>query len=64
VAREILAHRLLTVHNLYFYQTLVAEARRAIVLGCYPAWADAALARLGRDELESDPARSSGGNGL
>jgi queuine tRNA-ribosyltransferase len=39
MADEILAHRLITLHNLHFYQTLVAEARQAILGQEYPAWA-------------------------
>jgi queuine tRNA-ribosyltransferase len=31
LAREILVHRLLTLHNLFFYENLVARARAAIV---------------------------------
>lgn len=46
VANEILAHRLLTLHNLHFYQTLVAEARAAIEGGRYAAWAEERLALL------------------
>jgi queuine tRNA-ribosyltransferase len=41
MAREILAHRLISQHNLHYYQSLVAEARRAIVEGRYFAWAEA-----------------------
>ena len=40
VAGEILAHRLLSQHNLYFYQALVRDARRAIVRGDYAVWAE------------------------
>ncbi len=32
---EILAHRLATIHNLFFYQELMREARRAIEVGSY-----------------------------
>jgi queuine tRNA-ribosyltransferase len=39
VAGEILALRLLSVHNVHFYQALVAAARRAIVAGTYQEWA-------------------------
>jgi len=44
VAGEILVHRLLSLHNLYHYQRLVAEARRAILEGRYDAWAEDQLA--------------------
>lgn len=42
-AGEILAHRLLTLHNLHHYQTLVREARRAIELGSLQRWARSRL---------------------
>jgi queuine tRNA-ribosyltransferase len=45
VAGEILAHRLLSQHNLYFYQELVRDARRAIVRGDYDVWAEERLRR-------------------
>lgn len=38
VAREILALRLATLHNVFFYQWLVREARKAIMLGRYAEW--------------------------
>jgi queuine tRNA-ribosyltransferase len=47
LADEILAHRLLSLHNLFFYARLVAAARVAIVRGEYAAWADARLRELG-----------------
>jgi queuine tRNA-ribosyltransferase len=46
MAREILAHRLLTQHNLWFYQGLMKGARAAILTGCFPAWSAGVLARL------------------
>lgn len=49
VAGEILAHRLITMHNLTYYQGLMAAARQAILAGNYPVWAAerrAALARV------------------
>ncbi|MEB2323712.1 MAG: tRNA guanosine(34) transglycosylase Tgt [Sorangiineae bacterium] len=39
MAGEILAHRLLSEHNLWFYERLVAEAREAIREGRYASWA-------------------------
>ncbi len=39
VAGEILAHRLLSLHNLWFYERLVADARQAILEGRFDAWA-------------------------
>jgi len=38
-AGEILAHRMLTLHNVTFYQTLMAAARRAIERGDLHAYA-------------------------
>ncbi|HLQ65792.1 MAG TPA: tRNA guanosine(34) transglycosylase Tgt [Candidatus Limnocylindrales bacterium] len=37
-AGEILAHRMLTLHNVTFYQTLMAEAREAIDRGAFDAF--------------------------
>jgi queuine tRNA-ribosyltransferase len=45
VAREILALRLLSQHNVHFYARLVAEARRSIVEGTFGTWAENALSR-------------------
>jgi len=39
LAQEILAHRMLTLHNVTFYQTLMAAARRAIERGDLPGYA-------------------------
>jgi len=39
LAQEILAHRMLTLHNVTFYQTLMAAARRAIQRGDLHAYA-------------------------
>lgn len=39
VAGELLVHRLLTIHNLYYYGQLVGEAREAIRADRYDAWA-------------------------
>lgn len=38
VAGEILAHRLLSLHNIHVYQDLVRRAREAICEGRYAAW--------------------------
>lgn len=45
LAGEILAHRMLTLHNVTFYQTLVAAARRAIERGDLNSYARAFLER-------------------
>ncbi|MCC6213867.1 MAG: tRNA guanosine(34) transglycosylase Tgt [Polyangiaceae bacterium] len=42
-AGEILAHRLLTLHNLHHYQELVREGRAAIVAGEVEGWARSRL---------------------
>jgi tRNA-guanine family transglycosylase len=42
MAGEILALRLISLHNVYFYQQLVASARRAIIAGSYAEWAEQA----------------------
>lgn len=52
LAREMLAGKLITEHNLTFYGRLVAEARRAVVRGDYSAWAEA---RLGALEVDAEP---------
>lgn len=44
VAGELLAHQLLTVHNLHFYARLVAGARTAIQEGRYAEFAESKLA--------------------
>jgi queuine tRNA-ribosyltransferase len=38
LAREILAYRLLTWHNLYYYLELMAEMRRSLAQGTFPAF--------------------------
>ncbi|HTM46887.1 MAG TPA: tRNA guanosine(34) transglycosylase Tgt [Polyangiaceae bacterium] len=43
IAGEILAHRLLTIHNLHFYGQLMQGARDAISRGNYEGWAAAQL---------------------
>jgi len=45
IAREILALRLLTLHNVHFYGHLVNLAREAILTGNYATWASEMLAR-------------------
>ncbi|MEW6388577.1 MAG: tRNA guanosine(34) transglycosylase Tgt [Thermodesulfobacteriota bacterium] len=38
LAREILAYRLLTLHNLYYYLNLMAQMRQAVAQGQFPAF--------------------------
>jgi queuine tRNA-ribosyltransferase len=44
---EILGHRLLTLHNLYLYGSLMAEAAEAIRANRYASWAETKLHRVG-----------------
>jgi len=55
-AGEILAHRMLTLHNVTFYQTLMREARAAIERRAFEAFAPAFEARYGdRDSPDGSP---------
>jgi queuine tRNA-ribosyltransferase len=53
LAREMLAGKLLTEHNLTFYGRLVADARRAIVRGEYFTWAEAR--RVAFEAADAEP---------
>jgi queuine tRNA-ribosyltransferase len=46
VAEELLALRLVSLHNLHFYQSLMAAAREHIQAGDYGAWMEAVMADL------------------
>ena len=46
MSREILGHRLNTIHNLTYYQDLMGEAREAIERGGYAAWSKATLGEM------------------
>jgi queuine tRNA-ribosyltransferase len=46
LSKEILGHRLNTIHNVSFYQSLMAAARSAIDAGRYADWRTRALAHL------------------
>jgi queuine tRNA-ribosyltransferase len=50
LAGEILVHRLLTAHNLWFYQGLIAEARRAILEQRFAEYAVEKLRERAPDE--------------
>jgi queuine tRNA-ribosyltransferase len=54
LAGEMLAHRLLTAHNLFFYGRLLQGARRAIATDDYERWSREALERLGDATSELD----------
>jgi queuine tRNA-ribosyltransferase len=56
VAHEMLAARLLTLHNLAFYAELVASARRAVLASDYDAWARDRLAELRSGASSEDAA--------
>jgi queuine tRNA-ribosyltransferase len=60
LAREMLAGKLLTEHNLTFYGRLVADARRAIVRGEYFTWAEARLVAFEAMAAEPDTAGPGG----
>ena len=45
-AKEMLAMRLLVLHNLYFYNHLMEEIRAAIEEGNYDEWADKTIERM------------------
>lgn len=47
VAGEILAHRLLSLHNLHVYQELMRGARQAIERGDFAGWHERELGRMG-----------------
>jgi queuine tRNA-ribosyltransferase len=47
IAGEILAHRLLSLHNLHAYASLMAGARKAIYEGQFEHWAHAQLPQAG-----------------
>lgn len=52
VAGEILAHRLLTLHNLYFYERLMNRCRVEILAGTFEEWCSRAIAEI-RGEADS-----------
>jgi queuine tRNA-ribosyltransferase len=54
IGREILGHRLLSLHNLYYYAGLTASARSAIDEGRYEQWAQAMLSKVGDPAEPSD----------
>lgn len=55
MARELLAYRLLTLHNLTFYQRVLAEARQAIAAGSFAPFQSRFLDRYGVHSGGSDP---------
>ena len=57
---EPLGPRLLTIHNLHHYLTLMREARDAIEAGVYASFARRRLAELDRHAHAPAPAQASG----
>ena len=55
LARELLAPRLLTLHNLHFYQSLMAAMRAAIAGGRFGAFRARFLARYGVSSEDDSP---------
>jgi queuine tRNA-ribosyltransferase len=54
VAGEILSLRLLTLHNIQFYQSLVREARTAILEQRFAAWAETTISALSHIQREPE----------
>ena len=55
MAGEILALRLLTLHNVYFYMHLVSSAREHILAGDFPQWKTATIACMKNESERLDP---------
>ncbi len=55
LARELLAYRLLTLHNLTFYLGLMAHMRRAIAEGRFEAFRSGFLSRYGLESVGGSP---------
>jgi queuine tRNA-ribosyltransferase len=53
VAGELVVYRLLSLHNLFFYADLVANARRAIERGEYATWAEGVLRNFSVSEASA-----------
>ena len=53
MAGEILSLRLLTLHNIYFYQDLMRTARAHIADGSYSSWKDSVLAGFGANQEDA-----------
>jgi queuine tRNA-ribosyltransferase len=57
-AQEILGARLNTIHNLFYYQQLMAEMREAIAAGTFTAF----VAKFRANRAQAEPA-DAGGSG-
>jgi len=53
---ELLGHRLITLHNVYFVTDLCRKAREAIVEGRYEEWSGAWTSRYTEERASADPA--------
>jgi len=62
IAGEMLAARLLTLHNLTYYARLVARARSEILAGRYAPWAEAKLRELAAASDEEVPSDVTSGD--
>jgi queuine tRNA-ribosyltransferase len=51
-AEELLALRLVSLHNVHFYQSLLRSAREHIETGDFPRWAENALSQLQEHDTE------------
>jgi queuine tRNA-ribosyltransferase len=58
MAGEILSLRLLTLHNIYFYQDLMRTARVHISDGSYSSWKDSVLAGFGANQEDASSGAS------
>jgi queuine tRNA-ribosyltransferase len=54
IARELLAYRLNTLHNLHYYLTLMAAMRQAIEDGCFENWRKGFYAEREKSPLSTD----------
>jgi queuine tRNA-ribosyltransferase len=56
LCHEMLAGKLITEHNLSYYQRLVGDARRAVLRNEYSVWARGQLSALGSTPEDDEPA--------
>ncbi len=54
VTGEALGPKLLTLHNVWFYQRLMQGIRRAIESGCFRQWSTGLLSRLNTDPVDTE----------
>ena len=63
MTRELLAYRLLTLHNLTFYLALMADLRRAVIERRFEAFRARFLARYGVESVDGSTSRAARGEG-